>query len=188
MEGPAAGSLKLMAPSAIDTRMERNVLAVHDFRLQRLRRWSELLDRAFRVPGTKVRFGWDSIIGLVPGFGDAVGAVMSGAILLEAFRFRIPGVVRVRMLLNLLIDLGVGAIPVLGDLFDFAWKANVKNMALLERHALAPGEVRPGDWVFVLGVVAVMLLAVALPFLLLASLVELTPAGLVPSGPSWQIL
>jgi len=162
-------------------------VATNDIRMDRLRRWSNLLDRAFRIPGTGLRFGWEPIVGLVPGFGDAVGALFSGAILLEAFRFRIPGVIRARMLLNVLIDLAVGAIPFLGDLFDFAWKANVRNMALLERHALEPGKPRPGDWAFVLGVAAVVIAAIAVPLLVMATLFNFAPAWMT-AGPRWDVL
>src|SRR5262245_55785366 len=146
--------------------MSMNLASAGDARLTRLRQWSELLDRAFRIPGTGVRFGWDSVVGLVPGLGDVLGALFSAVIVLEAFRFEIPGVIRARMLLNVLIDVGIGAIPVLGDLFDVAWKANVRNMALLERHAMTFVRPRPGDWAFVLGVLAVVVLAVTLPLFL----------------------
>ena len=84
-------------------------------RLERLRRWSHLLDNVFRVPGTRLRFGWDSLLGLIPGLGDALTTLLSGTILIHAFRFQVPRVIQVRMLLNVVIDVLVGAVPVLGD-------------------------------------------------------------------------
>jgi uncharacterized protein DUF4112 len=77
---------------------------------------------------------------LVPGVGDAVGALASGWILLEAARFGVPPAVLWRMLYNVAIDTAIGAIPAAGDLFDFAWKSNSKNVALLRRHLEQPGE------------------------------------------------
>jgi len=114
-----------------------------------LRRWADLLDSAFRVPGTRFRFGLDPIIGLIPGLGDMVSPVMALLILSYGVRVRVPKVVLARMVLNALIDAGVGAIPVLGDAFDFAWKSNDWNLALLERHARPGTRASAGDWLFV---------------------------------------
>src|SRR5687767_4095150 len=96
-----------------------------------------MLDNAFRVPGTSVRFGWDPIVGLVPWAGDLLTAVMAGAIVIQAHRFGVPRVVQLRMLINVGIDLLLGVVPFVGDAADVFWKANAKNMALLERHAAA---------------------------------------------------
>lgn len=139
--------------------------------LGRLRRFVHLLDNAFRIPGARIRFGWDPIIGLIPGLGDITTGLLSAIILLQAFRFRIPHVIKIRMLLNVLIDVAVGAVPFLGDLFDFAWKSNTRNLALLEKHAII-GE-KPGlaDWAFVLGMLAIVLAALALPIIVLIFLV-----------------
>lgn len=135
--------------------------------LGRLRRFVHLLDDAFRIPGARIRFGWDPIIGLIPGLGDITTGLLSVIILLQAFRFRIPHVIKMRMLLNLLIDVAVGAVPFVGDLFDFAWRSNSRNLALLEKHAV--GGERPGfgDWAFVLGAVVVALAALSLPIIVL---------------------
>src|SRR6185503_13930024 len=100
--------------------------------LRALRRW---LDEAFRVPGTSFRFGWDPIIGLVPWAGDLVTALLSLAIITQGHRMRLPRVVQLRMLLNVVIDIAFGVIPFVGDVADLFWKSNSKNMALLERHA-----------------------------------------------------
>jgi hypothetical protein len=109
-------------------------------RTRRVRVLGKLLDNSIPIPGTPWKVGLDPIIGLIPGVGDFVGALMSGYIVLEAARADIPTVTLVRMLLNVGIDTLVGAVPALGDVFDAAWKANTKNVALLERH-LAQAEI-----------------------------------------------
>lgn len=117
--------------------------------LDLLRRWAVLLDSVFRVPGTRIRFGLDAIIGLVPGLGDFSAPVFAVALIATGFRMRIPIVVQARMVLNAALDMLMGLVPILGDLADVAWKANLRNLALLERHA-SPG-IPPsrGDYVFV---------------------------------------
>ena len=103
-------------------------------RTRRLRALGKLLDNSIVVPGTGWRIGLDPIIGLLPGVGDLVGAAVSGYIILEGARSNMPPVMLARMLMNVGIDTLVGAVPAVGDLFDAAWKANTKNVALLERH------------------------------------------------------
>src|SRR5207244_8237412 len=95
-----------------------------------LRALKRLLDEAFRVPGTNVRFGWDPIIGLVPWAGDLFTALLSCAILVQAHQMRIPRVVQLRMLINIAIDVLVGVVPIVGDIADLFWKSNTKNCAL----------------------------------------------------------
>jgi hypothetical protein len=141
---------------------------MHDDRaLAALRRWSVLLDSAFRVPGTAVTFGLDPLLGLFPGLGDLATPIFSILLLLHSVRLRVPRIVQARMVLNAAIDFAIGAIPVLGDLFDVGWKANVRNLALLEHHA-SPGR-RPsrGDWLFVLGVIGVLIGLALVPIVLL---------------------
>ncbi|MEO8090523.1 MAG: DUF4112 domain-containing protein [Gemmatimonadales bacterium] len=113
--------------------------------LERLRALSRLLDNAFVIPGTQYRFGLDPLIGLVPGLGDAVSAVFSAYIVLQASRLGAPRSVVTRMIANVALDTVVGWIPVLGDLFDAAWKSNLKNVALLEHHLQQPGAARAGS-------------------------------------------
>lgn len=103
-------------------------------RLRRVRALARLLDAAIAIPGTKVRVGLDSLIGLVPGLGDFATAAISLYIVHEANQLGLPRHVLSRMLLNVAVDMGVGAVPVLGDLFDVGWKANLKNVELMERH------------------------------------------------------
>jgi hypothetical protein len=99
-----------------------------------------LMDRAFTVPGTKVRVGLDGLLGLLPLGGDVLtGLVQTGLVLIALGRYRVPPAVAARMMANVLIDVGVGTIPLLGDLFDVAFKANTRNMTLLEPY-LRPGQ------------------------------------------------
>ena len=118
--------------------------------LDALRRWAVLLDSVFRVPGTRIRFGLESIVGLIPGLGDIASPLFTGALLIEGLRRRLPPIVQARMILNSAIDMLIGLVPLLGDLADIAWKANLRNLALLERHAARPGlPPSRGDYVFV---------------------------------------
>lgn len=106
--------------------------------LQRVRRLARLLDTAVRIPIVGVRFGLDAILGLVPGAGDAVSAVLSGYPVLIAARHRLPPTVIVRMLGNIALDAIAGSLPLLGDLFDIGFKANIRNQRLIERYAEHP--------------------------------------------------
>jgi hypothetical protein len=106
--------------------------------LERLRRLARLLDNAVQLPGTRFRFGLDPIIGLVPGIGDVIGAIFSTFIIFQAARMGASRPTLVRMLFNVGVDTLVGEIPLLGDLFDFGWKSNTRNIALLEQHLQRP--------------------------------------------------
>src|SRR5919199_4702781 len=99
-------------------------------RLKRVRLLSRLLDEQFRIPGTTQRIGLDGLLGLIPGVGDAAGALLSAYILYEAMQLGAPKTVLLRMVVNIGIDTVGGAIPVVGDIFDVVWKANKKNAAL----------------------------------------------------------
>jgi hypothetical protein len=138
--------------------------------LEVMRRWARVFDSAFRIPGTEIRFGIDPLLGLFPGLGDLASPVFALFLLWHGARLRVPKVVLARMVLNSLIDVAVGAVPVVGDLFDFAWKANAWNLALLEKHAM-PGQ-RPssGDYVFVILCGLVVVVAALVPILLLFAL------------------
>jgi hypothetical protein len=134
-------------------------------RTKRVRVLAQLLDSSIPVPGTSWKIGFDPIIGLIPGIGDLIGAVMSGYIILEAVRAEVPSVTLVRMLVNVGIDTLLGAVPAVGDVFDAAWKSNTMNVALLERH-VAGIEGRPGSVPVkrrnVLGVIAIALIGLVL--------------------------
>lgn len=133
------------------------------------------MDEAFRLPGTRFRFGWDAILGLVPGIGDALTALFSLFILIHAFRIGVPAIVRTRMFMNIAIDLVVGSIPLFGDVFDFAWKSNTRNLDLLERHATGTASGTAADWLFVVAVVAAAVLLIAIPIALAVALLHALP-------------
>ncbi|WP_425038152.1 DUF4112 domain-containing protein [Primorskyibacter sp. S187A] len=101
-------------------------------RLDRLERMANQLDSRFRFPGTNIRFGWDSVLGLVPGLGDIVTAGPAAWLILEGWRMGARKRALARMGLNAALDFTIGGIPVLGDLFDVAFKANRRNLALLK--------------------------------------------------------
>ena len=105
-----------------------------DERLRWVERIARLMDSQFRLPGTRFRFGLDPLLGLVPVVGDLSTTVVSVALLLTMLRHGASGAVVVRMALNILIDTVVGGIPILGNVFDFAYKSNERNVALLRRH------------------------------------------------------
>lgn len=135
--------------------------------LDLLRRWAVLLDSAFRVPGTNFRFGFDAIIGLVPGLGDLVAPIFTVAVLATGLHMRVPAIVQARMVLNAAIDMLMGLVPLLGDLADAAWKADLRNVALLERHARPGVPPTSADYWFVIVCIGLVVLIAAVPVLLL---------------------
>ena len=147
--------------------MDRAVIFDKDRRLEALRRLQHLLDEAYRVPGTNIKFGWDALVGLVPWVGDLTTALMACGMIVQAHQMRVPRVVQLRMILNVAVDMLIGLVPFFGDVADVFWKSNTKNFALLELHA---DQVRPpsaGDWLFVLGVIAVIIIVALIPLLVL---------------------
>jgi hypothetical protein len=122
---------------------------------RRIGRISRLMDELVPIPGTSQRIGLDPVLGLVPGAGDLVSAFAGGWIILEAVRFGIPRVVLLRMLWNTIVDLAVGAIPILGDLFDVAFRSNARNLGLFRRHALDPAASTAEHRSFLAGLVIV---------------------------------
>src|ERR671913_974735 len=144
----------------------------NDRALVALRKWAVLLDSAFQVPGTRFRFGIDPIVGLLPGAGDLVTGFFSVMILVHSVRLRIPKVVIARMMLNTAIDLLTGLVPLLGDLFDATFKANLRNLALLERHARPGVPPQRSDYVFVWLCVALLALIAIAPIVLLGWLLS----------------
>jgi hypothetical protein len=129
---------------------------------QSLDRLSNLLDGLFRIPGTGWRFGLDAIVGLIPGVGDTLTSVASFYILAAGVRYRVPKVTLLRMGMNIAIDYLVGVVPFFGDLFDFVWRSNEKNMELIRQRATVSAaeakEGRKSDWIFV-GVIILALVA-----------------------------
>jgi hypothetical protein len=111
-------------------------------RLKRIKRLAWLVDAVFVIPGTKFRFGLNSLIGLAPGAGDAVLGVISLYIIHQAAQLGVPRPLLMRMIGNVVIEVAGGSIPVLGDLFDVALKANLRNIRILEDH-LRAAQFRP---------------------------------------------
>lgn len=135
-----------------------------------LRRFAQLMDGAFPIPGTRQRFGLDALLGLVPGIGDVVAGLMSTWIIAGALRHRVPALVVGRMVLNIAVDLLFGSVPVAGDLFDFLFDENVRNMRLLEKYRDRRRTPRTGASVALI-VVAVAVLLAAIPLLVVGGLV-----------------
>ena len=137
------------------------------FRDENLDLLSRVLDTWFRIPGTNIRFGLDGIIGFVPGVGDFLAGAASCIIVLAAFVRGVPLVTVARMVVNLVIEVGIGMVPVLGNLFDIGWRANRRNYHLLEQSLAGARRDTWKDWVF-MGLLALGLIVLAmLPFLLL---------------------
>ena len=107
--------------------------------LERLRAIARLFDQAFGIPGTRWRFGIDALFGLVPGLGDVAGAMVAIYALHVARRLRAPAAIQLHMLSNVALDALVGTVPLIGDLFDFVFKAQTRNLALLENWLESPG-------------------------------------------------
>jgi len=110
--------------------------------LRRARRLAWLLDDLLPIPGTRIRFGLDPILGLAPGLGDWISWLISGHLLWCAWRLGVSATTLARMTAYLVVDAVFGAVPVLGTIFDVGWRANDRNLALLERHVAAPERVR----------------------------------------------
>ncbi|MEI9969086.1 MAG: DUF4112 domain-containing protein [Terracidiphilus sp.] len=136
------------------------------FRDETLRNLEILLDEAFPIPGTRIRFGLDAIVGLVPGIGDVLAGLASIVFPLAGWIRGLPYITLVRMVVNLGIGVLVGSIPLLGDAFDIAWKANRRNYRLLTLHLTEPRRHTGRDWAFLLLLVAILGLVFAIPVLL----------------------
>ncbi len=131
-------------------------------------RLSRLLDGAFTIPGTQIKVGLDPILGLLlPELGDTLTALLAVTLLGVAWKERVPKLVLGRMLFNITLDAVLGAIPLVGDLFDFAFRANERNLALIEQHRRGPDSERSlGDWLVMIGAVGAGLVALAMPIAL----------------------
>lgn len=137
-----------------------------------------MLDTAFQIPGTRIRIGLDAILGLIPGAGDVLSAALGSYIVMAAVRAGAPMPVIARMLGNVALDTAVGSIPVLGDLFDIAFKSNKRNAELLERYVEQPGATRTRSK-------AVVALAIAA---LVAVLVGIIALGVIAARLIWNAL
>ena len=135
----------------------------HTKKLERLRGLSHLLDNAIPIPGTKYRIGLDPILGVIPGGGDTITGAMGAYIVVEAAKMGLPRKVIGQMVGNIVFDSLAGIVPILGDLFDVGWKANVKNIALLEKHLELTPRKRKSDFIFLVGL-TLLLAAIVLGF------------------------
>lgn len=142
----------------------------HTTKVNNLRRLSQLLDNAIPIPGTNYRIGIDPILGLLPGGGDTMAGALGAYIVVEAARMGLPRKVVGQMVGNLVFDSVIGTVPVLGDLFDVGWKANVRNIALLEKHLDITSNKRKSDRLFVFGLI-ILLTAMVIGFATLTVLI-----------------
>lgn len=129
---------------------------------------SHLLDDFIRIPGTPIRFGLDGIIGFIPGVGDILAGLASSIIIIAAWVRGVPKVVVGRMVLNVAIETAVGSIPVLGNFFDIAWRANRRNYKLLAESLDLPQRHTATSWLFIAGICLVLALLMLIPMLLAA--------------------
>lgn len=133
-----------------------------DIPIDRLDRLAWFLDNSIKIPGINYRIGLDGIIGLIPGIGDAAGTLLSMYILSEAAQAKLPRSVLMRMGWNIAVDTVIGAIPVVGDIFDVTWKANARNVRLIKEYRHATRQTtRQSRWVMV-GIIAALILVIAL--------------------------
>lgn len=142
-----------------------------DARLAGARWLARLLDDSIPIPGTSYRIGIDPLIGLVPGIGDALGALLSTWLLVVAWRLGAPYSVLARMGVNVAIEALAGTIPFAGDVFDAGWKANLRNLRLVERWLEQPGPARRASGAVLAAIVLVVLAVIAAVLLLLWQLV-----------------
>ncbi len=120
-------------PSKVPLRASQTEADEAALALQRMRALAQMMDTAFRIPGTNFRFGWDALLGFIPGVGDLATGIVSASIVGYALKVGVRKRTAARMLANLGVDVVVGAVPLLGDMFDAGFKANMRNVALLER-------------------------------------------------------
>jgi hypothetical protein len=166
-DGPESG------PNPVVLEPERWTKGAWIFRDRTLQRLEVLLDEAFRIPGTNVRFGIDGIIGLIPGLGDVLAGLLSLIIPVAAWIRGVPYIALVRMAVNLGIGVLIGSIPVFGDVFDIAWKANRRNYQLMYRHLGEPRRQTWKDWAFLFVLATALAVVFAIPVILVVWLLRL---------------
>src|SRR4051812_37854391 len=158
---------EIIPPSSPDGPVRRTGAGADTLTDENLEHLAALLDDMFHIPGTKLRFGLDAIVGLIPGIGDMLSSVASFVIIFAAWQRGLPQVTIARMVANVAVDTVVGAMPLVGDLFDLAWKANRMNMRLLQRDSQIRHRQTWKDWFF-LALIGLVLLGLALlPFVVL---------------------
>lgn len=140
-------------------------------RLKWVERTSYLLDERFRIPGTRFRFGLDPILNLIPFAGDISGLILSAVLVFTMARHGVSRKVVILMTLNILIDFLVGAVPFIGQVFDFFYKANSRNISLLKKH-YEEGRYQGSGNGILIGIFVLVLAVFALGIFLLWKLIE----------------
>lgn len=139
---------------------------------------ADLMDNAFRLPGTNFRFGLDPLLGLLPAFGDTLTGLISAALIAKAARRGIPKIVLARMALNVLANTALGTVPVIGDAFSFWFKSNARNYALFTKHAGSRPAPTRIDWLIVIALVGGLVLLLLFAAIgLIVILTHLSPPG-----------
>jgi hypothetical protein len=151
-------------PEVLSPRLKRGSKAFDDDNLDLL---SHVLDDFIKVPGTSIRFGLDGIVGVIPGIGDLIGGIASCIIIVAAWVRGVSYVTVARMVANVAIEVVVGSVPILGDMFDIAWRANRRNYALLIGSVDEPRKHTMQSWLFLGGLCLVLAALILLPMLLL---------------------
>ncbi len=147
-----------------------------------IRTLARMLDSAVKIPGTGIRVGADSVFGLIPVVGDIAGAALSGYIVLASARLGAPASTIVRMMVNIGVDTLVGSVPILGDMFDVGWRANMRNVELLDSHLVdAPGTTKANRWVTAAVLLALALLAIGAVWLSVAIIRFVAGLAMSPS-------
>ena len=129
--------------------------------------FAHLLDDFFRIPGTRIRLGLDGLIGLIPGLGDVLAGIASFVLVIAAWIRGVPYVTLIRMMVNIALEVLIGSIPLFGDIFDIAWKANRRNYRLMMRHLHQPRQHTWKDYAFLLSLLAAVLIILAIPIIVL---------------------
>jgi len=157
-------------PEVLSPRGRRGAELFDDENLDLL---SHVLDDWFRIPGTSIRFGIDGIVGMIPGVGDILGGLASCIIVLAAWFRGVPKITVARMVANVAIEVAVGTIPLAGDVFDIAFKANRRNYKLLEASLRATPRKTAPDWIF-FGALGLFMMALTMvPVLVMAKLISM---------------
>ena len=151
-------------PEILSPRARRGGKAFDDENLDLL---AHLLDDWFRIPGTSIRFGLDGIVGFIPGVGDVIGGIASCVIILAAWMRGVSYVTLARMVANWGVEVVLGMVPVLGNLFDIGWKANRRNYALLTGSLADPQGTKRRSWLFFAGLCVVLAVLLVLPLFLI---------------------
>ena len=130
---------------------------IKEEKLIRLKRLSERLDDTFTIPGTKYKIGIEALIGAVPIIGDLIGGILASYIMYSGMKMGAPPQIIARMAVNIAIDFTIGSIPIIGDLFDLVWKANRKNVELIEDATLDDKEEQKLNYLIITALILVLL-------------------------------